>query len=82
MSKHLVDNEMEPHRKLSFLTKDVGIDSHKIGIFVAVLTFVGTIIGGGVVGLPKAFYFTGILFGIIMNILCGLGSVYAVSMLI
>lgn len=55
---------------------------HKIGVFVAVLTFIGTIIGGGVVGLPKVFYFTGITFGIIMNVLCALGSIYAVNLLI
>jgi amino acid permease len=46
------------------------------------LTYVGTIIGGGVVGLPIAFYYTGIAFGIIMNLLCALGSVYSVYLLI
>lgn len=34
------------------------------------------------VGLPLTFYFTGIPFGIIMNFLCSLGSVYAVWLLI
>jgi len=48
---------------------------------VAVLTFVGTIIGGGVVGIPLAFYYTGIPFGLIMNCLCAFGSIYAVWIL-
>ena len=51
-------------------------------LFVAVLTFVGTIIGGGVVGIPLAFKYTGIPFGLIMNVVCAFGSIYAVYLLI
>jgi len=57
-------------------------EEKKVTVFVAMLTYVGTIIGGGVVGLPIAFYYTGIAFGIIMNLLCALGSVYSVYLLI
>jgi len=57
-------------------------DKHKIGLFVASLTFIGTIIGGGVVGLPLTFYYTGIPFGITMNLVCAFGSLYAVWLLI
>jgi amino acid permease len=55
---------------------------NKISVFVAVLTFIGTIIGGGVVGIPTVFKFTGIIFGIVMNLACALGSIYAVWLLI
>jgi amino acid permease len=59
-----------------------GVAQNKVSVFVGALTFIGTIIGGGVVGLPIAMLKTGLVFGIILNVLNAVGSIYAVSLLI
>lgn len=46
-----------------------GMADHKVGVFVVFLTYVGTIIGGGVVGLPYAMTKTGFILGFVVNIL-------------
>jgi amino acid permease len=43
----------------------------------AVLAFISTIIGGGVVGLPFAVYYTGIPLGIAMNLIVSLMTIYS-----
>lgn len=37
--------------------------------FGAVLTFISTIVGGGIVGLPFSFYFVGIPMALFLNII-------------
>jgi amino acid permease len=59
-----------------------GIAEHKVGVFIGALTFIGTIIGGGVVGLPIAVLYTGLPLGIVLNLLNAIGAIYAVSLLI
>mmetsp|Transcript_20492 Transcript_20492/g.15117 ORF Transcript_20492/g.15117 Transcript_20492/m.15117 type:complete len:122 (-) Transcript_20492:1096-1461(-) len=38
-----------------------------LSLFAATLTFLSTIVGGGIVGIPYAFYYCGILFGTVLN---------------
>ena len=59
-----------------------GIAEHKVGIFLASLTITGTIIGGGIVALPKSLLYTGIPLGIVLNVVFALASVYAVYLLL
>lgn len=55
---------------------------HKVGVFTGALTLIGTIIGGGVVGLPYAVLKTGLIFGLILNVANAVGGIYAVKLLI
>jgi hypothetical protein len=48
-----------------------------LSLFGAILAFLSTIVGGGIVGLPFAFYWAGIPFGIFLNILVGLLTAYS-----
>jgi amino acid permease len=41
-----------------------------LNFFLAALALLSTMIGGGIVGIPYAFYLTGFPLGIIMNIIC------------
>jgi amino acid permease len=45
--------------------------------FPAVLAFISTIVGGGVVGIPYAFYYLGIPIAIVLNILIAFFTVYS-----
>lgn len=62
-------NEVEsppapPHRKgLNFIS--------------TVLAYISTIVGGGIVGLPYAFYHTGITLGIALNVVVVVLTVYS-----
>jgi hypothetical protein len=59
------------HTKSSLDTKSNKSINGGLGFFGAVLAFLSTIVGGGTVGLPFAFYWAGIPFGIILNIIVG-----------
>lgn len=52
----------------SFLVND-GANKHGMSVTDAALSLISTIIGGGIVGLPYAFFHCGIVFGIILLIL-------------
>lgn len=43
----------------------------------AILAFISTIIGGGIVGLPYAIYYTGIPLGIVMNLIISGTTIYS-----
>jgi amino acid permease len=46
-------------------------------VFSAILAFLSTIVGGGIVALPYAFYYAGIPFGIFLNFIVGICVTYS-----
>eukprot|EP00347_Sterkiella_histriomuscorum_P010970 403374242 len=57
-------------------------NTEKLSVFGAAMAFLSTIIGGGVVGLPFSFYHSGIPFGIILNIVFALQTIYSCHLII
>jgi amino acid permease len=52
-------------------------NGHGLTFFPTVLAFISTIIGGGIVGIPAAFYSAGIPLAIAMNLLVGASTIYS-----
>lgn len=52
--------------------------SHKklLTFFPSVLSFISTIIGGGLVGMPYAYYYAGLPLGVILTVIVALMTIY------
>ena len=57
-----------------------GTQVEGLSFFGAVLAFLSTIVGGGIVGIPAAFYQAGIPFALFLNLLFGFFSSYACNL--
>lgn len=53
------------------------IQEYGLSVFDAILAFLSTIVGGGIVGLPFAYFWAGIPFGLVLNIVVGLLTAYS-----
>ena len=53
---------------------------HRLSKTQAALTLVSTIVGGGIVSLPDAFYFTGIVTGIVFSIIMAIQTTYSAKL--
>jgi hypothetical protein len=62
---------VEGSTRNSMINNHFGSIKGGLSFFGAVLAFLSTIVGGGTVGLPFAFYWAGIPFGIFLNIVVG-----------
>mmetsp|Transcript_4759 Transcript_4759/g.4488 ORF Transcript_4759/g.4488 Transcript_4759/m.4488 type:complete len:122 (+) Transcript_4759:37-402(+) len=67
--------------KKSFGHRDNELGS-KVGVFSAMLTIVGTIIGGGIVGIPFATLQTGIWLVLVVHTLNFIWGIYSVHLLL
>lgn len=56
------------------------MDEHRLTKIGAALALVSTVVGGGIVGLPFAFYYTGIGAGLLLLFLMGIQTVYSVKL--
>ena len=55
-------------------------NKHGLTIFTGVLALISTCVGGGIVGLPRAFFFLGIPLAIFLNFLCVIAMIYSVRL--
>ena len=55
-------------------------NEHKLTRVGASLTLISTVVGGGIVGLPFAFYYTGLGLGSFLIVLMGIQTVYSVNL--
>ena len=55
-------------------------DKHGLTIFTGILALISTCVGGGIVGIPRAFYFLGIPLAVILNFLCVISMIYSVRL--
>lgn len=83
-------NHSEPNMKTRSLRSSIAKQSfvhdvelgHKVGVFGALLTVVGTIIGGGIVGIPFATLKTGIWIMLVLHFLNFVWGIYSVHLLL
>ena len=54
----------------------------KVGVFTAMLTIVGTIIGGGIVGIPYATLQTGVFLVLVVHALNFIWGIYSIHLLL
>ena len=57
-----------------------GDPEHKLTKVAAALTLISTIVGGGIVGLPFAFYYTGLFIGVTLIVLMAIQTVFSVRL--
>ena len=79
-SDGMVLNFIESRDMATIALSDNSMGAHKLSTIGAALTLISTIVGGGIVGLPFAFYNLGLQYGLLFLLFMALQTVYSTKL--